>query len=181
MKRDPRWTLANQSDRTGVKWSAAESAALLDYVRSSGAVAALAELHGRSESAIAMELFTGRANTRAYGGSVKEEEVKSTTKEETMSNQFSGAISSNHIAGTMCNSTSIDGNIAVQTVTFIHGRDSAQVTDEQLFDLIRAKEVQIKRLDEIENKPNALAQRIRQLRADIVSLVNFCDTRSKTK
>lgn len=59
----------------------------------------------------------------------------------------------------------------------IAGRDSANVSDDQIFGMIADLEAQIKALNAIEHKPKKLSAKIEALKADIASLVDIVDNR----
>lgn len=71
----------------------------------------------------------------------------------------------------------INSNKAVENITYIYGVDAANVTDDQIFQHIANRELEIKSLEVIENKPKKLAAKIEALHAEIKILVDFVDAR----
>lgn len=65
----------------------------------------------------------------------------------------------------------------ITTQTNINGRDAAQYTDEQLYDMIRQHEAEIEKLNGIVHKPKSLTDKITALENGIKSLVAYMDER----
>ena len=73
--------------------------------------------------------------------------------------------------------TTVDSSKAVQQVTFIYGIDAANVTDDNIFEMVRALESKIDNSEKIKNKPKKLKAQIEAYKAEINELVNFVDAR----
>lgn len=65
----------------------------------------------------------------------------------------------------------------IQNVTLINGNNIANMTDDQLFDIIAKEEAAIKALRAIENKPQKLKDKINKMQADIDALILLIDAR----
>ena len=71
----------------------------------------------------------------------------------------------------------VDNKVAIQQVTFIYGNDAANVTDDNVFEMIRTLEAKIESSDKIKNKPKKLKTQIEKYKAEIDELVKFVDGR----
>lgn len=67
--------------------------------------------------------------------------------------------------------------LQLKTRTLLNGANADSMHDDELFDLISNTEREIKRMEEIENKPKKLEAKIAERRDEIKKLVNFIDTR----
>lgn len=73
--------------------------------------------------------------------------------------------------------TNATNTTPVETITYIFGRPSKDVSDADIFSGIAQLEAEIKRLDAIQNKPKKLVAQIEKLQADIQNLVTIADAR----
>jgi len=65
----------------------------------------------------------------------------------------------------------------IETVVMIRGVNAADKTDDEIFELIRMLESSTEGLERIVNKPNKLRTKIEQIKADIIALVSYVDSR----
>ena len=70
-------------------------------------------------------------------------------------------------------------SIKIENKTFINGQDSKNISDDQIFDMIRGQEDAIKGLNQLDNKPQTLIDRVASMRKDVAALVAFVDQRTK--
>jgi hypothetical protein len=71
--------------------------------------------------------------------------------------------------------TAIDTSKPVQTITYVFGVPTKDLTEQQLFSTISNLENQIKTLETLETKPKKIVKKIEQLRADIKAIVDLVD------
>ena len=71
----------------------------------------------------------------------------------------------------------VDSSKAVEQVTFIYGTTAANVTDDNIFEMIRVLESKIENSSKIKNKPKKLETQIESYKAEIDELVKFVDAR----
>lgn len=65
----------------------------------------------------------------------------------------------------------------IKMETYLNGKPISQCTDDEMFEAIRKTEAARNNLFAIENKPQALKERIKALQADIDGLVKYMDAR----
>lgn len=66
---------------------------------------------------------------------------------------------------------------AIETKTYIFGDLSTDLSDQQIFDVIKSLEDEVVKLSKIENQPKKLEKKIKDIKEDIVALVEFVDSR----
>ena len=67
--------------------------------------------------------------------------------------------------------------IAVEKITLVYGRDSRQVSDDQMYGFIADLEAKIKSLQSLQNKPKKLLAQLEMLQKEIDDLVALVDSR----
>lgn len=73
--------------------------------------------------------------------------------------------------------SSIDNKKAVQNVTYVFGKDTADMKDADYYTVIRGLEAEIKYLEGIENKPKKLIATIKEKQEAIKSIVDLMDSK----
>lgn len=73
--------------------------------------------------------------------------------------------------------SSIDSKKPVQQVTYVFGRDVADMKDTDYYDLIRILEKEIKEYESIEHKPNKLVLKIAETKTAIQAIVALMDSK----
>jgi hypothetical protein len=61
--------------------------------------------------------------------------------------------------------------------SFLNGQDISKLSNAEIYSAIAAKEAEISRLEQIQNKPKSLQNEIEQAKGDIRSLVEFLDSK----
>lgn len=66
---------------------------------------------------------------------------------------------------------------AIKTITYVYGKPSTDVSDDEIFSHIARIEGEIKKLGAVENKPKKLAAKIDAMHAEIKGLIELVDNR----
>ncbi len=66
---------------------------------------------------------------------------------------------------------------AIQTITFVYGKDVSTLTDDELFGFIARIESDMAKLEAIKRKPQKLIARLGEMEKEITKLVTLIDTR----
>lgn len=65
--------------------------------------------------------------------------------------------------------------LELTTRHFLNGRDVAELSLAQIYDVIAKAEIDIRDLEKIENKPKRLVKEIEKRKTDLKALVDFLD------
>ena len=66
----------------------------------------------------------------------------------------------------------------IESKTFIAGADAAKMTDQEIFTFMAKLEGDIERLEQIKHKPQKLLAAIALMKADVVALGEYVDSRA---